>query len=48
MQIYLYPAGPAATLLAARHLALMGWSLKAHVRGESPASEFEMLQTLLA
>jgi putative membrane protein len=47
MHVYLYPAAPAVTLLAARHLALMGWSLKAHVRGESPASEFEMLQTLL-
>jgi putative membrane protein len=47
MQIYLYPGAPAATLLAARHLALVGWSLKAYVRGESPASEFEMLQTLL-
>jgi putative membrane protein len=47
MHIYLYPGAPAATLLAARHLALMGWSLKAYVRGESPESEFGMLQTLL-
>ena len=46
MQIYLYTAAPAATLLAARHLALMEWSLKAYAWGESPPSEFEMLQTL--
>ena len=47
LNVYMLPHAPKETFAAARHLALLGWSVKAHVRGESIESQRETLRTLL-
>jgi len=47
LRVYLLPYAPQTTITAARHLALLGWSLKAFVRGESTESEAETFRMLL-
>jgi len=50
-RVYLWPVAPQATLLLARHLALLGWMLKARVRGEEetdPTVNRQVLSTLLS
>jgi len=47
-RIYLFPHCPAASALAIRHVAMMGWILKAALRGESKESEDVVLASLLS
>lgn len=35
LRVYTLPHAPRTTMAVARHLALLGWSIKAFVRGES-------------
>jgi predicted membrane chloride channel (bestrophin family) len=45
--VYLYPLNPQAAILLVRHLAILGWVLKAHVRGESIDSDQTVVTTML-
>ena len=45
---YLFPHCPAASVLVIRHVAMMGWILKAALRGESKESEDAVLASLLS
>ena len=45
---YLYPLNPQAAVLAVRHLSVLGWILKAQLRGETEESQREVLQQMLA
>ena len=45
--VYLYPMNPRAAVLLVRHLAVLGWVLKAHVRGEGIESDQPVLSTML-
>jgi putative membrane protein len=47
IRVYLYPACPQASTLAIRHIAMMGWILKATLRGESSESQQAVLRVML-
>jgi predicted membrane chloride channel (bestrophin family) len=47
LRVYTFQHAPIVTMAAARHMALLGWSVKAFVRGESISSERDTFQTLL-
>jgi len=47
IKVYSFPTSPAASALAIRHLVLMGWILKASLRGESKESEDQVVGTML-
>jgi putative membrane protein len=47
LQVYLMPLEPEASILAMRHLTILGWLLKARVRDESEASQQQILRTML-
>lgn len=46
--IYLYPLNPRAAVLAVRHLSILGWILKAQLRGEDEDSQPEVMRQMLA
>lgn len=46
--IYVYPVNPQAAVLAIRYLTILGWSLKAQLRGESETYQQEYLQLMLS
>ena len=45
---YVYPLSPPAAILAVRHLSILGWLLKALVRGEDEDSQQQVLLQMLA
>lgn len=45
--VYLYPMNPRAAVILVRHLAILGWFLKAEVRGESIDSDYEVASVML-
>jgi putative membrane protein len=47
LRVYLLPHAPRTTIAAARLLTLVGWSVKAYVRGESNASEQDTYRTMV-
>lgn len=48
LKVYVWPHHPQLAILAARHLVVYGWSLKALVRDESWNSQQEVYQTMLS
>lgn len=48
LQVYLLPLEPEASILAMRHLSILGWLLKARLRDESEESQQEVLRTMLS
>jgi predicted membrane chloride channel (bestrophin family) len=44
---YIYPVDPQAAVLVVRYLSILGWSLKAQLRGESDAYQQEYLHSML-
>ena len=44
---FLYPLNPQAAVLAVRHLSVLGWTLKAQLRGETEESQRQVLQQML-
>lgn len=48
IQIYLVPIAPQAGILAARHLSVLGWILKAKLRDEDDESQLQVLSTMLS
>ncbi|KAG7344515.1 bestrophin, RFP-TM, chloride channel [Nitzschia inconspicua] len=47
LRVYTLPNAPRTTMAAARHLALLGWSVKAFARGESCEESAKTFSTLL-
>jgi putative membrane protein len=48
LQVYLVPLEPEASILAMRHLTILGWLLKARLRDESEESQQQLLRTMLS
>jgi putative membrane protein len=48
LQVYLVPLEPEASILAMRHLAILGWSTKARLRNETEESRQKVLQIMLS
>jgi putative membrane protein len=48
LQVYLLPVEPEASILAMRHLSILGWLLKAKLRDESEESQQQVLRTMLS
>jgi predicted membrane chloride channel (bestrophin family) len=48
LQVYLLPLEPEASILAMRHLSILGWLLKARLRDESEESQQQVLKTMLS
>jgi putative membrane protein len=48
LQVYLLPLEPEASILAMRHLSILGWLLKARLREESEESQQQVLRTMLS
>ena len=44
---YIYPVDPQAAVLVVRYLSILGWSLKAQLRGENEAYQQDYLQSML-
>lgn len=47
IKTHLFPLSPAGSILMARHISVLGWVLKAAVRGESEDVEFDALRIIL-
>ena len=45
--VYLYPMNPRAAVLLVRHVAILGWILKAEVRGEGIDSDDQVASVML-
>jgi putative membrane protein len=48
LQVYLVELEPEASILAMRHLTILGWLLKARLRDESEESQQQVLRTMLS
>lgn len=47
LHTYLFPINPKSTVLAIRYLSIIGWLLKAQVRGEKDSDTLQVIQTML-